>query len=248
MSKAKGARLGAVLLLFACQFGPIGPVLLRAQVGHDPARSPYRDIGGGTFLTLVGGYLSGDGGRVGVAPHGGPLGGVRVSFLSNRTIRLGAGVLYGSQDRNLIDPNKTPSEQLTGTAKVNTWWIEGSLQFNLTGNKTWHGLAPFAGSGVGLTITETLPQDPGAFRMGTKFFLAPTIGTRFFLTPRVYLEADARFQFWQISYPATFRQEPFEDPGTLTDPHAVIPDGRLKEWSVSPWLNFGLGVPFRLPF
>jgi hypothetical protein len=248
MSKVQRRPSRVVLILCTLLIVAGGPVPLEGQVGHDPATSPFRDIRAGTFMTVVGGYFFGNGGRVGAAPHDGPVGGIRMSFLSNRSLQIGAGVLYGSQTRNLIDPNKTPADQVTGTATHGTWWIEGTLQFNFTANKTWHGLAPFAGSGLGITITEAVPGDPGAFRMGTKFFIAPMIGTRYFLTEGLYLQLDGRFNFWQISYPTTYLQEPFEDPGTPTDPHAVIPDGRPKEWSVTPWVNLGLGFPFRLPF
>lgn len=248
MSKVLRRLLGAAIFLLATQLGPGGPGRLAAQVGHDPATSPFRDIRSSVFITAVGGYFMGNGGQVGAAPHDGPVGGIRMSFLANRSLQLSAGVLYGSLTRNLIDPNKTPAEQVTGTATHGTWWIEAALQFNFTGNKSWHGLAPFAGAATGVTITETVPEDPGGFRMGTKFVLAPMLGTRYFIAGDVHLQADIRFQFWQISYPSTYLQEPFEDPGTPSNPNAVIPTGRPKDWSVTPWVNVGLGFPFRLPF
>ncbi|MBS1241383.1 MAG: hypothetical protein H6R40_810 [Gemmatimonadetes bacterium] len=248
MSKVLRRHCRAAILLCTLLAVAGRPVPLQAQVGYDPAKSPFRDIRSSTFLTLVGGYFFGDGGRVGVAPHDGPVGGIRLSFLANRSLQVGAGVLYGSQTRNLIDPNKTPAEQVTGTATHGTVWVEGSLQFNFTANKTWNGLAPFVGTGIGVSFTESVPEDPGNYTTGTKFFIAPMIGTRYFLTENLHLQVDARFNFWQLSYPSTYLQEPFEDPGTPNDPHAVIPDGRPKEWSVTPWVNLGLGFPFRLPF
>ena len=36
---------------------------------------------------------------------------------------------------------------------------ELNLQFNLTGGKSWHRLAPYVGSGVGLTFPSSTPQD-----------------------------------------------------------------------------------------
>ena len=48
-----------------------------AQVGHEPTRSPFRDLAYKQDFTLHTGYYVGSKGRAGVAPSGGPMLGVR---------------------------------------------------------------------------------------------------------------------------------------------------------------------------
>jgi hypothetical protein len=226
-------RLATALAALAALAAP-----LHAQVGYDPAKSPFRDIRSGTFITLSGGYFFGNGGEVAVAPHDGPTAGLQVSFLANRTISVSGGFNYGWLERTLIDPSKPREEQATGSVTHGTVFLDAGLTFNVTGNKSWHRLAPYAGVAIGVSFTDDVPEDPGGFRMGTKFTFAPLIGTRVFLFGNSYLLAEGRFQFWQISYPTTYAQLPFP----------VIPTGVLEEWSLTPWVRVGLGFPWRWPF
>lgn len=219
----------------------------QAQVGHDPARSPYRPIAHGTYWVLSGGRFSGGGGRVGAAPHNGETVGLQVNFLSDKTVQVGVGAFYGFLERRIIDHRKAPEEQVVRTAELNTLWTDATIRFNLTGGKTWRRLAPFVGSAAGLAFSEGIPGDPGGFGHRTKFYLAPLAGTRVFLSDRVILLAEGRIHFWQVKYPGSWASEPPEAPGTPEAPNAVIPDGRLSEWSATPWLHVGLGYTLRLP-
>jgi hypothetical protein len=220
---------------------------LAAQVGHDPATSPYGHIRAGTFVTLGGGYFFGSGGQVAVAPHNGPTGSLQVGFMADKTISVFGGVHYGMLDRVLIDPDVAKPEQVQGTVDHSTLWVDAALHFNVTGGKHWHGFAPYGGIAAGVSFTEDVPEDPGSFSMGTKFTFSPLLGTRYFLG-RSYLFAEARFQFWQISYPTSYAEEPTGVPPSPEGPQAVIPTGVLKEWSVTPWVRAGFGLPWSWPF
>jgi len=220
---------------------------LAAQVGHDPAKSPYRDIRAGLYIVPGGGYFFGNGGEVGVAPHDGPIGSLQFAFMADKTISILAGFHYGMLERVLIDPTVAKPEQVQGTVDHSTIWIDAALHFNMTGGKHWHGFAPYGGIATGISFTENVVEDPGSFSMGTKFTFSPLLGTRYFLG-KSYLFAEARFQFWQISYPSTYAQEPIGVPPSPEGPQAVIPTGVLKEWSVTPWVRAGLGLPWSWPF
>jgi hypothetical protein len=235
----------STLLLAALLTGTAAAV--PAQVGFDPARSPYRLIRHGTFWVGSYGLFGGSGGRVGAAPHDGTVLGLQANFLSDRTVQLGVGLFYGTLQRRLIDPSQPPEEQVVGTADQRVLWVDGSLHFNLTGGKTWRGLAPFVGAAVGIAFTENVPEEPADFRHQAKFHLTPLAGTRFFLSDRLYLQAEGRLQLWNIKYPRSYSQEPPGAPGTPDEPNAVLPDGRLSEWSASSWLQFGIGYTVRLP-
>lgn len=205
---------------------------LPAQVGHDPATSPYRDIRRSAFLVVSGGKFFGSGGAIGVAPHQGNVVGLRFSFLANRTIQLNAGGFYGMLERDVYDPTQPAGSRISGPIDNTVVWVEGGLQFNLTGGKSWNRFAPFAGASAGLAFSESLSDDPAFFKMGTKFVFAPVIGTRFFLSDRLALQLESRFNFWQIKYPGAFAQEGIQS----------------SEWSVSPWVNLGLAWAISWPF
>jgi hypothetical protein len=179
-----------------------------------------------------GGQFLGGGGALGVAPHGGSVFGLRMSFLANRTIQLNAGGFYGLLERNVYSPLEPPDERISGPVDNDVLWVDVSLHFNLTGGKTWRRLAPFGGVASGLAFTETLPNDPASFRMGTKFYLAPLVGVRYFFAERAALQLESRFHFWQAKYPGAFAQEGINQ----------------AEWLVTPWINLGLAWAFDWPF
>lgn len=206
------------------------PVL--GQVGHDPARSPYRDIRRSTFLIATAGQFLGTGGGAGVAPHSGSVFGLRMGFLANRTIQLGVGVSYGTLERLVYDPLKPPGERFSGPIEANVLWTEGAINFSLTGGKTWRRFAPYVGAATGLAFVEDLEDDPANFRMGTRFFLAPTAGVRWFPADRVMLLAEGRFHFWQVKYTTPF----------------AVENVAASEWIASPWVNLGLAWAFSWPF
>jgi hypothetical protein len=147
-----------------------------------------------------------------------------MSFLANKTVQIDGGIFYGALGRMLYDPTQPQGERFTGPVDNDVIWLDGAIHFNLMGGKTWHRLAPFVGSGIGMAIAEDVP---GAnFNLGTKFTFSPLVGARWFLTDAVGLWFESRFQFWNIKYEASFAQE-------------VVSS---SEWSVTPWINLGLAI------
>jgi hypothetical protein len=218
---------------------------LAGQVGHPPQHSPYRDIPKGHSFTALAGYLGGDGGRFGIAPHGGTLFGFRYDIRTASALEMGLGFATGSLDRLIVDPFVRVADRVSGPVSQTVSFAEFDLQFNLTGGKTWHRLAPFIGAGVGLTFPSGTAQDSSGFKFGHKIYLAPSAGFRFFITDRLHLRGESRLAFWKLKYPATFEQEPRLEPGNppLTS-NAVITDGRTSEWNATSWLQVGLSYSF----
>lgn len=217
---------------------------LAAQVGHDPARSPYRDLRYSQFLSASAGYVFGGGGQLGIGPHQGPVALLRHEFLADRTITIAIQGGYARAERNYADLGATQGPRVKGPEHQGVTFGEGVLQFNLTGGKTWNGLAPYLSAGIGLAFGEGLDQDSSGYRFGTKFFVAPGLGVRAFLTRRLYLRLEARTLFWNLSYPDAYRSRDPDGFGPLTPLLA----GQLKEWSPVPMLHAGLGYAFRRPF
>lgn len=215
-----------------------------AQVGHTPSSSPYRDIRRGHTVTVFGGQIGGAGGRFGIGPHEGPVFGARYDIRTSRALQLGIGASRGTLERMIVDPFVQLNRRTTGPVDQGVTFLEFDLQFNVTGGKTWHRLAPFVGTGGGLAFAGGTAADTSDFKFGRKFFFVPHAGVRVFLTRRLHLRAEARSAFWKLSYPVTFQLEPPLQPGTGGVSNAVITDGRTNEWVTTTWLQVGLGFGF----
>jgi len=218
-----------------------------AQVGHAPGHSPYRDIRKGHSVTGLFGHIGGDGGRFGIGPHGGNSYGIRYDIRAGSTVQLGLGFARADLERLIVDPVVALANRTSGPVTQTVSFAEFNLLLNVTGGKSWRRLAPFVGSAIGLTFPSGTAADTSGFKFGRKLYLAPTVGTRIFLTDRLHLRAEARATFWKLKYPASFQREPVEEPGNPPDnSNAVITDGRVQQWTVTPWIQVGLGYSFSL--
>jgi hypothetical protein len=217
---------------------------LAAQVGHAPGSSPYHDIRKGHSFTGVFGHVGGNGGRFGIAPHGGNSYGFRYDIRAGSAVQMGLGFARADLKRRIVDPFVTLANRTSGPVQQTVTFAEVNLLLNLTGGKSWWRLAPFLGAAVGLTFPSGTAADTSGFEFGHKIYLAPAVGTRIFLTDRLHLRGEARAAFWKVKYPASFEQEPPEEPGTTDNPNAVISDGRVAEWTATTWLQVGLGYNF----
>ncbi len=230
-------RLPALLLLVLL------PARALAQVGHDPARSPYRSLRYSQFIGANAGWFGGSGGTLGVAPHSGNIVGIRYDFLANGTLGLGLAGGMAWLDRVIIDPNYPIEFAARDTVPQRIIMGEGIFQFNLTGGKTWHRLAPYLSAGFGLVLGARVPADTSGFKFRVQASLTPGIGTRVFLTERLFLRLEARSAFWQVKYPDSYRLPPINDlskPPVLSSP--------VKEWLANGWYSIGLSYAFSRPF
>lgn len=232
-------RITSAVVLAVALAGPV-----EAQVGHDPARSPYRDLRWGQFISLSAGQAFGGGGSHGLGPQDGRVIWARHEFLADRPLTIGFGAGYAQLQRNFADTSLS-GQGFRGPVDQNVWFAEGVLQLNLTGGKTWNSLSPYVGLGLGLAFGEDVPEDRSGYKFGTKFYFAPAVGMRTFVTRRLYVRAEARAVFWNLSYPALYRTY---DPDGLGPMQPLLADQPLKEWAPTPMLHAGLGYAFRNPF
>jgi hypothetical protein len=219
---------------------------LAAQVGHSPQSSPYRDIRKGHSFTVAGGYFSGRGGRFGIGPHSGVTFGVRYDIRTASTIQFGVGIARANLERFIVNPFVSLANRRSGPVRQTVTFAELALQFNVTGGKSWHRIAPYVAASGGIAFSSGTPADTSQYEFGNKFYFAPGVGVRLFLSERLHLRAEARATFWKLKYPTTFQQEPVEEPGTPENPNAVITGNDLSEWTTSSWLQAGLGYSFSL--
>ena len=230
-------RASLAVLLFAAST-PVS-----AQIGHDPSRSPYRDILFGKTLTINGGSVGGDGGKLGIGPHHGTAIGIRYDRRISTPLQVGFTIGYAKLERLIVDANDSVHKRVSGPVdqRVATFGLD--IQFNVTGKKTWHRLAPYAAVGIGLTTSSATPADTSGYRFGSKVYLSPAAGVRLFLSNSLHLRVEAREVFWRLKYPTIYLNQPSMEPG---DPlngtsNAVIQDRRLAQWTGTRQLTVGLG-------
>jgi hypothetical protein len=237
-SRRSLGALGTRILFTSALFG-FGVPVVAAQVGHAPQSSPYRDIRKGHTLTLVGGYFSGDGGQLNVGPHDGSVYGVRYDIRTGGTIQMGLGIAHGSLQRFIVDPFVPEDQRKTGPVDQSVNFADLTVQFNITGGKSWHRVAPFIAASAGLAMAGDTPADTSGFNFGNKFYFAPGAGARVFLSDRLHLRAEARAVLWKLNYPLTFHRAP-----TPEVPNPVIISTEVTSWTTSSWLQVGLGYSF----
>ncbi len=211
-----------------------------AQVGHPPSTSPYRDIVQGQSLTFLVGSFAGDGGKLGIGPHNGTMYGVRYDIRLSNPIQVGFSVTRSGLERFIVDADDSVATRRTGPVSQSLVAAEMALQWNLTGKKTWHGLAPYFGGSIGVAFAGDTRADTSGYRFGTKMVVGPNLGFRFFVSRRLHLRGEARQSYWKLKYPSAYLDEPSEQPGTGAS-NAVIQDKRLSQWTGGRQLTVGLG-------
>ena len=234
----KVGRFVAVAMLLS----NIPAVQLSAQVGHDPAHSPYHDIQPGVGPVFFAGKLSGDRGRADAGPSHATTFGVRYELPLGRKMVAQLTAAYLKGDRFVVNPalSDTARDRRTGPYDTNLLLTEFALQLRLTGGKTWHGLAPYFGGGLGLTLDMSSPGDTtdSQYKFGTKLTFSTAAGVRWHVARKLALQLDGRTLFWRLKYPQSF--------------HQLGPDGTrviriekpLTEWTAHPWVSLGFGWTF----
>src|SRR5947208_875291 len=222
----------------------IPTVQLSAQVGHDPAHSPYRDILLHSGPVLFVGHLGADRGTAGAGTSNALTLGARYEIPAGRALHFQFTGAYLHGDRFIIDPradSSTPARR-TGPVKSDLGLFEIGMQLRLTGGKTWHGVAPYVGTGLGLMFDVNSPGDTtgSGYQFGTKLTIAFATGVRWYPARRVMINGDVRAHFWRLKYPVSFH-----DSSLAPDGSRVIPLSQpLSDWTLHPWISLGIGWIF----
>ncbi len=233
-------------VLLACSAFALVPLASgSAQVGYPPDRSPFRDLPRGHVVTAHAGLFGGGGGRLGIGPQDGTLYGIRYDIRVGGPIHIGLAVSRGDLERLVAAEDDSVATRISGPFPQSMTMAEFGLQFSLTGPKTWHRLSPFIGAGIGYAFSGGTPQDTSAYRFGNKVYFVPSAGLKVYLTDRLHLRTEGRTVIWKLKYPTSFAEEPTLEPGNPPDDsNALLPDGKLDQWTASGWLQVGLGYSF----
>jgi hypothetical protein len=120
---------------------------------------------------------------------------------------------------------------------------EFGIQLRLTGGKTWRGLAPYVGAGLGMVFERNAPGDTtgSGYKFGSKLTLSGATGLRWYPTSRLMVNADVRAQMWRLRYPVSFHgSSPLPPDGSRIVPLA----DPLTDWTLHPWISLGVGWTF----
>jgi len=238
----KGGRVLRSAGIVAGFLSVLPPFRLSAQVGHDPAHSPYRDIYRAAGPVVFGGYLTGDRGLAGVGPSNARTVGLRYEVPLGRPTIMQLSAAYLRGDRFIVNPevNADAPTRRTGPVDTDILLTEFALQLRLTGGKTWHGLAPYIGAGAGLAFDVRSPGDTTAsgYEFGKKLTFAGNAGVRWHAGRKLTVQLDAHALLWRLRYPSSFKN-------AAPDGSRVVPsDQPLTEWTVHPWISLGIGWTF----
>jgi hypothetical protein len=186
-------------------------VLMPALSAAQSIPSPYRYIETKQEVGLILGRASVNTGRFGYGPSGGTIVGVRwgINLSGPMGLEVVATGIKGTRD--VIDPTHAEGNRNVGTADVLLGTIDGRLRFSLTGDRTWHDLAPFivAGAGVVFDLSGNQSADSvldasNQFSFSTSFFGTMGGGVRWMLTDRLELRGDGVFSLWKLKTPPGF--------------------------------------------
>jgi len=217
---------------------------LSAQVGHDPAHSPYRDILLHPGPVVFVGHLGADRGVAGAGTSNALTFGARYEIPAGKTLHFQFTGAYLHGDRFIINPgadSASPARK-TGPFTSDLALVEVGMQLRLTGGKTWRGFAPYVGTGLGLIFDVKSPGDTtgSGYQFGTKLTLALATGVRWYPARHLMINADVRAQLWRLKYPISFH-----DATQASDGSRVLPLTQpLNDWTLHPWVSLGIGWIF----
>jgi hypothetical protein len=229
-----------VLMLAAAVFTPCS---LTAQVGHDPDASPFHDITTTQGISVLFGRFAGARAAAPVGARPGAFAAVRLETRLGGPLDLyiTAGQAYSS--RFQVVPSDTVN-RVRGPINQTLLAVDAALILNVTGAKRWHALAPYLGVGFGLLTAQPGKTDPGGFRVGSNFIMAPTIGTNIHLSRSLVCRIEARDYWLRYEWPLAY-YSPVDTAGN--DLPEVLPSSQSTR-QITHNLVLTAGLSYRFTF
>jgi hypothetical protein len=174
-----------------------------AQIGHLPQTSPYRDVETRQEFTFFAGHFSAGQDALNVAPHSGPMYGLRYEVHVGGPAFLMARWSHVNSERFPIDPAVTGAAAQLGKKSVALNLYDVNLALNLTGQKSFHHVVPVVNLGAGIA-TCSCKASPDPYSFGTPFAFSLGGGLRYVPGGRFQLRADWNDYLYQLKYPAEY--------------------------------------------
>jgi len=221
--------LGALALAFIA-------TAARAQVGHLPENSPYRDLETRQEFTFFGGRYTTGKDPIGVAPLDGPMYGIRYQVHVGGPAFLMARWSHVNSSRFAIDPTKNGAARKLGKHNESVNLYDVDLALNLTGEKSFHHIVPVINFGAGLASCScSVANDPYTF--GTPFAFTFGGGLRYVPGSRLQLTVDWNDYLYQLKYPTAYYVIP-------TGGTAAATNEARSFWKNNKALTFGASLLF----
>jgi hypothetical protein len=221
--------LGALALAFIA-------TTARAQVGHLPENSPYRDLETRQEFTFFGGRYTTGKDPIGVAPLDGPMYGIRYQVHVGGPAFLMARWSHVNSSRFAIDPTKNGAARQLGKHDESINLYDIDLALNLTGEKSFHHIVPVINFGAGVASCScSVTKDPYTF--GTPFAFTFGGGLRYVPGSRLQLTVDWNDYLYQIKYPTAYYVIP-------TGGTAAATNEARSSWKNNKALTFGASLLF----
>ncbi len=221
-------RVGIVSLLVTSLLGI--HQLAEAQVGYRPESSPYQDLRARRVLSLTGGYLAGSAGKAGVGPGSGPYAGARFDLHLSGPAGLTFGAGVANLERVIIDPTIGPANRTLGTTSQAVLMVDGGFDLLFTGEKTWHGVIPYFGAGMGLAVGTSVKADSlSGYAFKTHFTVGPRLGIWLHPSNRITFRIETRDVIWRLKYPEGFFSAPVDANGNPTGDPPVLDAQVMKD-------------------
>jgi hypothetical protein len=212
----------APALVAACAvalcLGAIAPAARAQEVGTAPERSPFQDILTHQAFTLFAGRFAGSAGAAHTGARPGLMIGGRLDVRVSGALGITATFAEALTSRLRINAGGTTADTAKDMGTLDFKLISADLGFtlNLTGDKTWHRLAPYAAIGAGLTTSSARVVDPGGFQIGTGFSVVASLGTRFYLSRSLALRLEVRDLYYRYTFPLAYFDRPYATHGDGT--------------------------------
>lgn len=216
---------------------------LAAQVGTAPDRSPFHDLTTRQTFTLSAGLFGGNEANAGVGWRRGALFAGRLDTRLGGPFDLYVSIGTVASSRFRINTSLDSATRKTGPVSRSLVLVDLGIVMNLTGAKTWHGLAPYVGVGVGEVLPSKTEADVGGYNAGTNFSLIPILGTRWFVTRTLAVRVEVRDYFFRYEWPLRYFDPLDVNNNRITPP--VLPLGfKDKQWTHNFTLSVGLAYGF----
>jgi hypothetical protein len=219
---------------------------LAAQVGHEPQKSPFRDLERTMELTVFTGTYRARIDPAQVAPQSGPIMGLSYQWRASGPLSLTAGISRVGSERRVLDPEReatcgasstpNPDCKLVGEFRWPLYYFDGGLALDLTGPRTFYGFVPDLKAGIGLLSDFHTKADVGEFSVGTRFAIKWGGGIRWIPSELFQIRADVSNHLHSIGYPDSYYVP-------ATDNSQIRPVGSTR----TVWLNntaFTIGVSY----
>lgn len=211
----------------------------RAQVGYDPARSPYRDVDYRQEFTAFAGWLFVRHDPAGVVPRSAPIEGIHYEWRAGGPAFLTGEVARASSNRSVIDPTRPLATRLVGERMDPLYAADVGLALALSGAKSYHHLVPLVKGGIGLVSDFRSKPDTGGFTFGTRFALTWGAAVRWVPGGSWELRGDLTNRLYTVGYPPSYYTQP-----TGGGAPVLSSDIARSRWTNNPALTLGIAYLF----